>query len=113
MTHTVIMLPFPPTLNGLYAGKARRYKSPRYKAWLDEAWFQINPQRPLAHFDTPVSIIIHLGRPDNRKRDVANYEKATTDFLVAANVLKDDALIHSNTQRWNDDVNGCMVEIEG
>lgn len=29
-------IPMPPTVNQLYAGKTRRYKSPKYKQWLKE-----------------------------------------------------------------------------
>lgn len=29
-------IPIPPTVNQIYAGKTRRYKSPKYKQWLKE-----------------------------------------------------------------------------
>jgi hypothetical protein len=33
MTAVSFTLPFPPSVNGLFSGKARRYASPAYKAW--------------------------------------------------------------------------------
>mgnify|MGYP000079352359 FL=1 len=47
-----------------------------------------------------VEIEILLTRPDKRRRDVANFEKAVTDFLVDSGVLEDDCLIERNTQAW-------------
>lgn len=106
----IIVLPFPPSVNGLYAGKARRYKSPRYKAWLSEAEFAFFQQNTPS-FAEPVSVHMKFGRPDKRVRDVANYEKATSDFLVNSGVLSDDSLIEDNRQSWCEGINGVQIEI--
>ena len=47
--------------------------------------------------------------PDRRRRDVFNYEKAISDFLVYQGVISDDSLIHKGTVQW---VEGPAVTIQ-
>ena len=54
--------------------------------------------------------LYEFGRPDKRRRDVANYEKAVSDILVTAGVIEDDSLIEEITLRWAD-VEGVEVTI--
>ena len=108
-------LPFPPTTNNLFNNKRSggRTKSQNYRAWLSAAGGKIMAQRvawPLKCISGPVDVVITLGKPDNRKRDAANYEKAVTDLLVKMGVIDDDSLIQSNTQEWGD-VTGAVVSI--
>lgn len=114
MSTVILMLPFPPSLNGLYrdGGRGKRPKSAAYKEWEAEADFQLMQQKPLPYFDNPVMLTLHLGKPDKRKRDPSNYIKAPEDKLVAAGVLQDDELVHDVRARWDDTVQGCLVEIE-
>lgn len=53
-----------------------------------------------------------MGRPDKRRRDLGNCEKAPVDMLVTYGVLKDDSLIERLTLQWDSEVTGCVVEIE-
>lgn len=107
-----LMLPFPPTANNLFAGRLRRFPSRAYKAWREEATRALRQQRRVPRFAGRVRVTISLGRPDRRRRDVANYEKAPIDLLVAGGVLEDDSLIEEMVLRWDADVTGCRVEIE-
>lgn len=110
--YACIVLPFPPTTNNLFAGKARRFPSRAYKDWKAEAWRALQRQLPIAAFDAPVEIVMRLGRPDNRRRDIANYEKAVSDLLVSAGILADDSLIERLVMEWARDVRGVQVEIK-
>lgn len=106
-----LYLPFPPSVNGLYSGKARRFKSPDYKTWCNAAGWKLKTQKLP---DKPIGechVEIHLVRPDRRIRDCANYEKAVTDLLVDMGVLMDDSLIQRNTQLWTHGNFECMVLI--
>lgn len=97
-----IELPFPLTLNGLYSTDwktKRRFKSKRYAEWTRAAQEMLASQKTTL-ITGEVEIEIMLTRPDNRRRDVANYEKAVTDFLVDSGILEDDCLIERNTQTW-------------
>lgn len=113
MSAAVLMMPFPPTTNNLFASlkSGRRIKSESYRVWEREADFQLMQQKPLPYFDNPVMLTLHLGKPDKRKRDVSNTIKAVEDMLVTAGVLKDDELVHDVRARWDDTVQGCMCEI--
>lgn len=108
----IITLPLPPSVNGLYAGKSRRYKSKKYVAWIKQAGWQLMAQRPLPQIKGKVIIHMKFGRPDRRKRDVANLEKATSDLLVAYGIIQDDSLIEKLILEWWPDVVGAQIEIE-
>lgn len=102
-------LPFPPSVNGLYAGKERRYKSPAYKTWQSKA-VQCLTDAPMV--DGPVSVVYTFTRPDKRKRDLGNLEKAVSDILVKMSVIEDDSFIADMRLKWGETDKGCRVEIE-
>ena len=112
-----IHLPYPPSVNSLYPGKARRYKSEKYKKWISEATAEFFDQHPgwlVAPVPTitgPVSVNYGFGRPDKRKRDLGNLEKSVSDFLVSMGVIQDDALIQKLTLEWAP-IEGCCITAE-
>ena len=111
MKYLCLLLPFPPTINGLYAGGTRgRFKNKKYVAWEREAFHAIRSQK-LVYFEKPVGITLSYGRPDKRVRDLLNYSKAPMDFLVKAHVLADDSLIERAVEQWSEAVVGCQIEI--
>ena len=115
MASAVLVLPFPPSVNALYAHDRktnRRFIAKRYAAWKGEAGFALAQQKPLPRFPGKIYVTMRFGRPDRRRRDVANFEKAVSDLLVSAGVIVDDCLIERNSQEWDDAIVGCQVEIE-
>lgn len=117
MAYACILLPMPPSVNALFATKVikgvlRRFISKRYEAWQLEAGTALLRQRPIPSFAEPVEMVLKLGRPDGRRRDLANYEKAVSDLLVEHGILSDDSLIHKLTMFWANDVHGVQVDIE-
>lgn len=108
-----LVLPFPPTTNNLFAGKARRFPSRAYRDWQAEAYSALLRQMPCRHFVGPVTMILALGKPDRRRRDVSNYIKAVEDFIVKpAGILSDDEQVQDVRAYWCPEVVGCRVEIE-
>lgn len=112
---TVITLPFPISVNAMFAdGKNRRIKSQRYCDWILEAGYVLNRQHP-----TPVKgpIVIRYelqdGR-DKRKRDAFNYEKGVSDLLVKHGVIEadDNTIIRKGIVEWSREVQGVRVTIE-
>ena len=94
MTECSFSLPFPPSVNGLFAhgnvgGKVRRFPTKAYKAWRREAIIRIRSHR-LPQFKEPVVIKLALTPRDARRRDASNYVKAVEDALVEAGLLADD-----------------------
>lgn len=88
-------LPIPPSVNGLFPGKAKRYKSAEYKAWIEAAKLQIAlyKVRPwVASVSKPFGIEYTVVGPMNMAADLANREKALTDLLVSCGVIPGDSL---------------------
>ena len=87
-----LALPFPPTTNNLFvnAGKRGRVRSQAYEMWLQLAGLRIKDshRRNFGHY----ALHICLKRPDKRRRDLGNFEKAVSDLLVSHGVVKDDSL---------------------
>lgn len=108
----VITLPFPPSANNLFinVGK-RRVKSKKYRDWIDEAGWRLTMQKP-QKFKGKVKVSIYAARPDKRKRDIANLEKAVVDLLVAHLIIRDDSLVETMTLGWvTDNLKGVSVTI--
>lgn len=82
-----IVLPFPPSVNGLYGGGSgqRRFPTKAYKAWLRSC-----PELHAHRLPGPVRVTYTFVWPDKRQRDGQNYLKAPMDYLVNEGVLVDD-----------------------
>lgn len=110
---TVLTLPFPPSVNSLYDGGKntnRRFISDRYKRWQDDAYYALLGQRNRNHrHKEPVQITYSFTRPDKRARDVFNYEKAVSDFLVKHGILADDSLIECGIVQWTHGTGGVTI----
>lgn len=81
-----ITIPLPPSVNAAYGGgsKQKRFKSKAYKEWLSKLYgIHISPLNTKR-----LEYMFYF--PDKRTRDIANYEKLTTDFLVKSGAVKDD-----------------------
>jgi Holliday junction resolvase RusA-like endonuclease len=106
-----IAIPFPPTTNNLFAnGQSGRYKTEGYKKWQKDCMAVLLAQKlPWEPIGRPVMAVVWLNRPDKRRRDCANYEKAAIDQMVKANVLSDDCIIVDNRQLWHEGED-CFVE---
>lgn len=112
---TVINLPFPPSSNNLFInGKRGRFRSQKYDSWIMEAGNEILRQRP-SKLAGPVVLdyVFQEGR-DNRKRDLGNLEKATTDLLVSHRIIEadDGSIVRKINLSWAPDVEGVRVTIE-
>lgn len=91
-------LPFPPSVNNLFAGKGRRYASKAYKAWKALA----APCVPAGIIPGPYTMELVFDRPDRRSRDLGNLEKACSDLLVSTGTVLDDSLCERITLAWSD-----------
>jgi len=99
MSAVSFTLPFPPSTNGLFAGKARRYLSAGYKAWKAVA----GPQVPAGLIAGPYTLDLVFDRPDRRARDLGNCEKAVSDLLVERGLVIDDSCCQRITLAWSDE----------
>lgn len=99
-------LPFPPSVNNLFAGKFRRYPSKRYRAWKSAAQQCVMMQRrgqPVA--PDQVTVTIALTAPDKRRRDADNLAKPVIDCLVSMAVLRvdDQHQVRRVTTEWSNE----------
>lgn len=120
MHETTLFLPFPPSTNTLFSGKARRFKSPAYKKWLPFAKAEIEAEKYRKGFawknhTGKVRISIVLVAPDKRNRDCSNYIKAIEDLLVSQGIILGDdyRYVQSVMAMWEESrTAGAFVIIE-
>lgn len=91
-----VTLPVPPTANNLFptSKSGHRFPSAKYKAWrkvADEAYTAA--QKGQTTLYGRIRAKYEYSFADKRKRDLANFEKGITDFLVGKGVIEDDSMI--------------------
>lgn len=114
-TYFHCLLPVPPTLNNLFpTGKTgKRFCSSKYEDWKTEAAKAFTAQFPHGHDCLSGRLACHLRFhfKDKRRRDIANFEKAVTDFLVSMDVIEDDCLIDRMVLERAEPGNGVYVTL--
>lgn len=101
----------PPPLSACFnnAKGPGRLKSKRYRAWIEHCSWALNNIRD--HLVAgPVNVTYLIQRPDKRKRDLGNLEKALSDLLVSMGIIQDDSLIVDLRLAWSDSI-AAPVEI--
>jgi len=101
----VILLPeLPPPLSACYrnANGPGRVKTSRYKAWIEAMGWAL-PSFPIA-FEGDLRAEYRFLRPNRRRQDVANREKATSDLLTHLGVIHDDSQIVDLRLMWVDEL---------
>jgi len=94
-------LPMPPSVNAIWRGKNKGvYLSPEYKTWRLEAGLILNSQH-VPEMAPPYRVEYAFGRPDKRKRDVFNLEKALSDLLESQGVFTNDCEIEDGRVYWD------------
>jgi crossover junction endodeoxyribonuclease RusA len=89
-----IYLPFPPTVNNYYVKTKRGvFISMQGKKFRAEVLQAISEQLPGVHLDYKLLVEVVLYPPDNRTRDLGNYDKALMDAITEAGLWADDSLI--------------------
>ena len=109
-------LPYPPTTNNLFINVRRgRIRSQKYDSWIQEAGCEIMRQRP-RKVEGPVSLNYEFQEVHkvNRKRDLGNLEKATTDLLVKHGIIEadHDLIVRRVSANWNAEVEGVRITIQ-
>lgn len=107
-------LPFPPSVNSAFANggnKRGRHKTAQYVDWIKLASTKVKESHRQGM--GPYSLQICLERPDKRARDLGNYEKALSDFLVMHGIVKDDSYCRRLTMYWAEGLPApCVVIIQ-
>jgi crossover junction endodeoxyribonuclease RusA len=106
VTRLHFRLPLPPSANNLFptSQSGHRFPSQRYKAWRERAAVAFAESGcPRTRLTGPVIVLYEFSFGDRRRRDVFNYEKAVSDFLVSQGLIEDDC----------DIVMGIVCRVEG
>lgn len=103
-----LTLPLAPSVNRLWriSGK-RMYKSPEYKAWLEEAGWMVKKQTRQT-VDGKYAIHIRAMRA-NKRRDLDNILKATSDLLVSLKIVEDDSQCMALAAEWAEQSTAPMI----
>ena len=89
-----LYLPFPPTVNNYYVKTARgMFISMKGKKFREEVAESIVQQLPGVFLQDKLLVEVILYPPDNRIRDLGNYDKALMDALTVGKFWEDDSLI--------------------
>lgn len=111
---TVVRLPLCPSTNHLFSGNGRRrYRSKEYSAWIEEAGYSLNVQKPKP-VHGKVRILIEVEEPKTKHRqDVSNKIKASEDLLVSHGIIDgdDQRFVRSVTAEWSKTVEGMRITV--
>ncbi len=93
-------------------GGKRTIKSKAYRDW-EKAVDAVKPSG-IVKLQGNVIAVYTYGRPDRRRRDVANLEKAPSDTLTRWGVLDDDSQIVDIRLRWGapDEILAGFVRVD-
>ena len=111
---TVLQLPFPPSVNNLFANVLGRGRvpTPEYRAWKKLAAQTIQAQRPRKVLGK-VEVTVTVVAPTNHRRDADNCNKACLDALVKAGLIEadDNRFVRRVIAEWADDGDPCTITI--
>jgi Holliday junction resolvase RusA-like endonuclease len=87
-----INIPLPPSTNNLFINLKRggRTESPKYRAWKKEVSPILESVPAVKSYPVQLTLAVRVGKGWRSNSDIANREKAATDALVSAGILKDD-----------------------
>ena len=106
---TEYRLPFPPSVNDMYV--KGRIISDDYRAWIEEAGYRLNRQKPQL-FQPRCVVTIDLDM--KHRGDCDNRAKPVLDALVKNGILKDDSkkYVQRVSIGWEPLLDGCRVRLE-
>lgn len=101
----VLDLPWPPSGNHAWrkgrsarTGRARWYKSDRYKVYLRQVQAIVIVSRANRQLAGEIAMRIEWTPPDRRRRDLSNVIKTLEDALTKAGVWLDDSQVAQRTE---------------
>jgi Holliday junction resolvase RusA-like endonuclease len=111
VTAQTFTLPYPPSLNGLFANVPGRGRvaTQQYRSWRTDAGWVLKMQKPRPT-TADVAVTIEVRRPGKRRVDIDGKGKAILDLLTGP-VLGDDSQVVDIRIRWAD-VDGARVTVE-
>ncbi len=113
MTEIVFSLPIPPSVNGLWANRAKggRIRTKIYNAWREQAGWEIKRQRPP---QAQGAVLLAYEVAEAGRFDLGNVEKPLTDLLVEHQLIAGDdrKTVRGISLTWSDVLDGVLVTIK-
>jgi len=89
-----LTLPYPPTVNHLYATvHGRKVLSAKGRDYHEAVWNLVNRAQVQPFGEKRVAYHVTVFPPDKRKRDLSNLVKAMEDALTKAGIWDDDSQV--------------------
>jgi len=106
---TFTLSALPPSANNLFAtGMHGRFKTIKYKRWLEASGWELRAQKP-ERVAGPYAMMLTFGRV-NKRSDLSNVCKAVEDLAVSHNIVDDDRFAQRIVLEWGA-VNGVHAMI--
>ena len=103
-----IELPLAPSVNALWRISGKRlYRTKQYKDWLEEAGWMVR-QQTRKTVDGEYALHIRAVR-SNKRRDLDNILKATSDLLVELRIVEDDSQCIALAAEWATESTAPMI----
>jgi len=103
-----IELPLAPSVNALWRISGKRlYRTKQYKDWLEEAGWMVR-QQTRKTVDGEYALHIRAVR-SNKRRDLDNLLKATSDLLVELRIVEDDSQCVALAAEWANESSAPMI----
>ena len=109
-----LILPFPPSVNRLWKTKKTggMYRSDQYASWRKHAEWALVGQTKGKKIKGPYALEIIAVKPDKRRRDLGNLEKAVSDILQHVQIIEDDYLCQDLHMKWAKNGPECLILIK-
>jgi crossover junction endodeoxyribonuclease RusA len=106
-----IVLPFPPSVNRLWrtTKTGGMHSSPKYTAWKKQAEWAVAGQVKGKSITGEYTLEIVAVKPDKRRRDLGNLEKAVSDLLQKVKVIENDHLCQEIHMKWATTGPECLI----
>jgi crossover junction endodeoxyribonuclease RusA len=85
------------------------HRSTEYTAWCKNAEWAVAAQVRGKHIVGEYTLEIIAVKPDKRRRDLGNLEKAVSDLLQKVKVIEDDYLCQDIHMRWAKSGPECLI----
>jgi crossover junction endodeoxyribonuclease RusA len=114
MKEIKLILPFPPSVNRLWRTTKTGgvHRSTEYSGWRKHAeWAsvtQVKGQKITGKYTLEITAV----KPDKRRRDLGNLEKAVSDLLQKVKLIEDDYLCQDIRLRWAKSGPECLIIIK-
>lgn len=102
----------PPSVNNLFINVGRRRRrSPKYTEWQTEAGLLARSQVKSKRIQGPFAVYFYFVRPDKKRRDIDNLQKAILDLVSSLGFIDDDSECQSIHCTWAPHGPATLVQI--